>query len=126
MRRLAEQLIMPKSGGTLKQLLGGGSHARIPEDVVESGGDAPGAECVEEDFGQVFALVAVVLVPAHAAGCEQRQRGRQSRDNRHACALGDASPSCVVAAVSDESIQLAPQDFNLKNAVSSASGGVKG
>ena len=117
MRRLAEQLIVPKSGGTLKQLLGGDSHARIPEDVVESEGDAPGAEGVEQDFGQVFALVAVVLVPAHVAGCKQRQWDGQSRDKCHACARRDDSPSLVVASVSDESVQLAPQNINLKNAV---------
>jgi hypothetical protein len=65
MRRLAEQLIVPKSRGAVQELRGWACDGRAPQNVVKGWGDTPGTKGVEQDFRLVHALVAVVLV--HAA-----------------------------------------------------------
>ena len=59
---LDEELVVPEADGAAEELGGGDEEGRVPEQVVEGGADAPGAEGVKEDAGRVGGLVGMVLV----------------------------------------------------------------
>ncbi len=66
---LAEKLVVPEPHGHVAEQLAAGHHeGRVPEDVVEARGDAPGAEGVKEHGLGRAGLVGVVLVKKMDAG----------------------------------------------------------
>src|SRR5262245_9365752 len=52
-RWFAEELIVPEPQRTAEQLRSGNEESRMPEQIMEAGFDAPGAEGVEDYAGRI-------------------------------------------------------------------------
>jgi hypothetical protein len=68
LRGLAKELVVPEAHRAIEQLRCGNEKRGIPEQIVEAGQNAPGAEGVEEDAVRVGGFIGVVFVKEVAAG----------------------------------------------------------
>ena len=68
MRRFHEELVVPEAYLSVEELAGGNEDGGVPEEVVERGRDAPGAEGVEENSARLAGLVRVTLVEEVSSG----------------------------------------------------------
>jgi hypothetical protein len=110
--RLAEKLVVPETDGTSEQLTGWTCNFRMPEEVVKTFTQTPGAQCVKEYGIRLSGLIGVVFVPEFVA-CMTRQEefvqlGPQPRD-LFVVEYADASEVPVLV----EELQLFPGQFNV-------------
>jgi hypothetical protein len=62
MRGLHEELVVPAAHSSREELARGNDDGGIPEEIVERGRDAPGAERVKESAARLAGLVRMALV----------------------------------------------------------------
>jgi len=61
-RRLAEQLVMPKAHSAAQQLRRRHRECRVPQQIVESGSDSPSTQSVKEHRFRITRFVGVIFV----------------------------------------------------------------
>src|SRR3990172_1799756 len=79
MRRLHEELVVPEAHSSPEELTRGNDDCDVPEEIVERGRDAPGAERVKENAARLARLVRMPLVEEVSSGMLQVEKGLELR-----------------------------------------------